>query len=770
MENDPVNILKNAIVILGVLVCMALASEPNFIKTTIKSDLPENDIVTKSYGDGLGKKIQHHIRLNGLNAALIAGSIHDEVGRPWKEVLPYVSNECVLQYDADKLDVQSNEFYSQELGMTITHAYSESRYYPSPLMRVKVSGAAGKPFSVDPSEGHPSRVWFLGVPSPGSGYTELDAYFERDKTVRTGFIKSSILNDIATNIADTIIIEQTIPQFLKDKIPLGEAPELSHYLTVSMGPNKGFSQELKDGRGNVVATWADPNLSEDYDEIRTQNTYDILGNLREEIDPLGLQTIYSYNKLGQLEEKNSPDAGKVTFTYDELGRVIETVNENFRSAEKKLVSSFDAFGRDILVSVHRAAGMHEYVTPKIRKVFDVPDDAAIYIQNTTVAKDLHEAESFIAAAELKNTKGRLVAIIAYGEECLEQFSQSPNKEPTYTDKIIELFSYDIEGRVDKKYKLIPSLPMHVTQITYDIQGKVLTETVDNGSGTPIVTQFTYTPQQQLYQVIRNGKVAITHQYNEIGQLIKKLYGNGENDKVVQYKYTLRGWTKKIAAGSEQNKLFYQTLEYEEGNQYNGNIARSTIEQEFAAGNSANELIDCNYRYDNVNRLTSVHNKGDGSSTLIDDDDDNFDAAYSYDVNGRIVSKKEGLIPDPQNPETKKFCDWGAYEYYDGKNQLKNIENSPRASIPLGASEHNFIYDKNGNMIWDRYKKMVVTYDWRDLPVQFTFYDTKNAVFQLTSDQDVKNIDSNTNFKKLWYVTMKYDANGNRVLKKVYKKG
>ena len=38
------------------------------------------------------------------------------------------------------------------------------------------------------------------------------------------------------------------------------------------------------------------------------------------------------------------------------------------------------------------------------------------------------------------------------------------------------------------------------------------------------------------------------------------------------------------------------------------------------------------------------------------------------------------------------------------------------------SSNDYIYDFNGNMIFDRSKQMSVQYDWRNMPVKFSFYD------------------------------------------------
>jgi len=60
---------------------------------------------------------------------------------------------------------------------------------------------------------------------------------------------------------------------------------------------------------------------------------------------------------------------------------------------------------------------------------------------------------------------------------------------------------------------------------------------------------------------------------------------------------------------------------------------------------------------------------------------------------------------------------------------------------------NYEYDGNGNMVVDRSKKMRVGYDWRNLPIKFTFY---------------ANVDDGSN--PIRQVHMIYDASGKRLAK------
>ncbi len=111
--------------------------------------------------------------------------------------------------------------------------------------------------------------------------------------------------------------------------------------------------------------------------------------------------------------------------------------------------------------------------------------------------------------------------------------------------------------------------------------------------------------------------------------------------------------------------------------------------------------------------------------------DELTESYAYDANGRIIKKKRNSA-----------LDW-IYEYYENRHQLKEVTN-----YHDGADQKpNYEYDKYGNMTIDRSKNMLVTYDYRNLPLKFQFFEDVDARVGVSSSVD-----------------MVYDAGGNRVLK------
>jgi hypothetical protein len=111
---------------------------------------------------------------------------------------------------------------------------------------------------------------------------------------------------------------------------------------------------------------------------------------------------------------------------------------------------------------------------------------------------------------------------------------------------------------------------------------------------------------------------------------------------------------------------------------------------------------------------------------------NYTAGCSYLSDGRILQKNEGTLQSA----------WGGYAYNSGTNELIGIAGSALASgiyldgsaTKVGsAAAPNYIYDYNGNLVCDLSKKMIIEYDWRNMPVKFYLYSFMTGTFVHWSD-------------------------------------
>ncbi len=235
----------------------------------------------------------------------------------------------------------------------------------------------------------------------------------------------------------------------------------------------------------------------------------------------------------------------------------------------------------------------------------------------------------------------------------------------------------------------------------------------------------------------------------------------------QYEYDLQGRLKKKmvvqnTSGSNTETLFNQELYFQrdvEDNlteDYSGTLDYTKMNYQGLTQSSDQEQIE-KYRYDDLGRLQETYEYDHENSEY------QTDHAYHYDLLSRFELKNERVQHDN-------------YVYYEGTSRLKKYDEwgDDYSETP---SQKVFVYDKVGNMILDINKGMYIKYNWRGLPVKYSFYSgfeyidihshiTVNSRGECNNSQGVKEIlddlcDSGSIELKS-KVVMFYDADGKRV--------
>lgn len=229
-------------------------------------------------------------------------------------------------------------------------------------------------------------------------------------------------------------------------------------------------------------------------------------------------------------------------------------------------------------------------------------------------------------------------------------------------------------------------------------------------------------QRTWHQINSHDQVLLFDQeYNELGQLVdKKLHTTTTTTTPTQsidYKYNIRGWLTRIneadltVGGSDPYDLFSLELGYNDdidiGNagMYNGNI--SGIKWSANLGLSEEKMRAYVYDYDALNRITAAtYKEASGNLTSLNwasSAGNSFsESGYSYDLNGNIKTlTRYGAEGIPIDVLT--------YYYEAGiaeSNKLMRVtdtgdDNSGFTELNTPGSD--YIYDANGNMVWDRNK-------------------------------------------------------------------
>lgn len=751
---------------------------PHYTETTIHNvDGSGGNVVAREYIDGMGRNVQSQRKINRTDqgfSSIVSGREYDELNRPHKMVKPfgYINPENPLEYIPQKLSSDphcANNYYNGTSGRADAAGYPfvEFKYNDDPRGGRKIVGAPGIAYSAhsDPTIGHPLKTWYFGVPGDATRINGL-TLFDED-----GFILANYLS-VGGAGSD---------EFLDDVLSgeLSETDEeLNYYLTVSKDRNGNYSQNLIDKFGRVLRTWR--SHKEDSEPIVDRYAYDVLGRTEVETPPAtpGKTSVapseYDYSPRSQLKTRITPDAGTITYSYDDAGRLQEVVDQMLQESrfdiptsgedetiQPRLRYEYDDLGRLVTVSRYEPS-LEEPQQTKwctwIRNIYDDPEEARQFLSNSAFPEEEAELDALLTTCT--NMRGRLVASIAYNAD-FYKYRTGDDKiasvESMYDKKVIDLYSYDDEGRINRAYKSIPDIELQLKKWGYDLHGRVVADTIEFGDPlTRIVTRYTYDVDGRLSSVYRDDKLYATNTYDDLGRLQKREFMPGTEDaRSIEYAYTINEWTKKIEAS---NSAFSEELCYEindiadallEGKsftpRYDGGISRAKA---VTGASGLGSDLDLLYQYDKAGRLVEVDNNKDYT------DSDKFDASFEYQNDGRFTEKHEG--PDE--------ADWEEYTYHakdetHATNKVKSIPGSGKGD----ATVANFIYDPNGNMILDRAKRMAVEYDWSDMPVNFyMFADPIDG--EIDTWEEVKSLYDGEWIRK---VTMTYDASGNRVKKETF---
>lgn len=747
--------MKQIVVVIAMMSIVGLSGrtfcqDPNYTRTTVyTNDLTDDSTLTiTTYSDGLGNDIQSKVDL-GNDKARIAGTVLDDAGRPTITTMPFQLSTTTYPGF-----FSGNIVSAAQTDLNDNYPYNEVQYKPDPQDIVDRAGAPGSVYSLDGSNF--VKTWNFSTKINGSS-SLVD---------NNGFIFEYILLNSAISLDpfDGLAICDGNP---------------THFLTVTKGPNGDYTQLLKDLNGNVVSTCSMKNTMAKYE-------YDILGRTINEIPPDATTpravdnnrlTNYAYDKLGRLISKTTPDAGQIRFVYDNKNRLVASQNAKQRAMNNDLsftVYLYDDLGRNYAIGDNYSmnnfadAGTFTwslgYLDVHILRIYDDPGQ----LQNSDVLGIGYSPRYFTTNyAPITNTQGRLVAEIAY----FASYPGIPGSDQFFGLVTVDIYSYDDEGRVINKIKRVPGMSAFAMfTYTYDRQNNLKTyQYAKDETGAPTATNpisFNLDRLGRMQTVFSGSNPFLLNEFDDYGRLVVKRFGTDVHAEAttadkINYWYNIRNLPDSIRSS---NKAFSEWIAYDD-NHVNGQAISGMIAQfngNIAAAKFAYNLNDAftpvtgivNYNYDEVNRLSGVANVSNPAQFQNEQ--------ITYKADGRIDTKVKstGAIPTANLP---------TYVYNSNKNQLNKIVNKKDQA-------NNYVYDPNGNMVLDFSKKMLVEYDWRDMPIKYKFFNQIPTSI-LSGDVSSLWIDLEGtitsplvagNGKVVSEVDMVYDASGNRVTKREYK--
>jgi len=265
-----------------------------------------------------------------------------------------------------------------------------------------------------------------------------------------------------------------------------------------------------------------------------------------------------------------------------------------------------------------------------------------------------------------------------------------------TGYVERAFYYDYLGRVIQTVEKNHLGGISRTSIKYDLAGNILKQHESHQRGPGLtadtkLTTFTYDIRGRMLSETTsiNGSTSgtVTYAYNELGQLTGKTYGNGATESMA---YNIQGWlTSKNAIRSGINLFSMNLLYYNSTratNKFTGNIAEWQWTQGTASQNSYALSYDKLFRFTNSNRYVG------GTSTNAFTEQN-----ITYDKNGNIT-------------QLQRYGSTGSLQDNFTYNYNGATHNGNRLSSISGSVSATYAYDNNGNMTTDGRKNLVITYN------------------------------------------------------------
>lgn len=506
------------------------------------------------------------------------------------------------------------------------------------------------------------------------------------------------------------------------------------------------SVDYQDAFGNIVMT---ETYGEGDDRMTTILDKDVLGRTwssespgskEDPAQPIPPRTT-TYTTLGQTATTGDPDAGSTESLYDKRGLL-----RFFRDAQKVkdgqfVAKVYDKMGRLTHVYlVNDASSFTQDLADNLDWPINNPD-AILQVQSFY---DLVPTElpPEVPAAQMTNLKGNVAKTVAI----------------TSRGNITSWYSYDERGQMKTEWKQVLNLPIHRTDMTYNLSGQMIKKELSgrrpDGSTINKAEEFSFDEfnrMQSIKDLVAtpanrelakftywpDGKVRYLDFGNNLSQGMSYRYD--ESERLVHMQHEVR----QTRPENPNHPLYYPSNAYEQRMSYD--VAGNLESQTYRLGNVPNPYRGVKYTYDDYNRLADVDHGRSGTSydaiNYATDHQYNSNFVYGMDSQIKMAVRGKGGVATP--------ADYANYEYYPRTHRLRRIAGLVKPGGIDRSQADNYVYDANGNAIVDKGTKRVFTYDHRNLPIKVTQCATMNG------DSCVEILE---------ILEMVYDADGQRVAK------
>ena len=400
----------------------------------------------------------------------------------------------------------------------------------------------------------------------------------------------------------------------------------------------------------ITTTYADGSL--------ISTTYDLLGKVIRQTDPLGRATSMDYDEMGRLVTITYPDETATSRSYDAEGRLVAQVDQAGRTTS----FTYDAAGRQVRTTYPDGSSISSHY-----------DDAGQRVASTDARGN---TTSFAHDAAGR----RVGAIDALGNGMSFGYDAGGN-QTSFTDAKGQTtaFAFDALDRLS-----ITTYPDGTTsQVAFDAAGRRISETDQAGK----TTQFRYDALGRLVMVIDALSQETELVYNEVGNRIQQI---DANDRVTRFEYDAMGrQIARVLPGNDRESMTFHA---------DGTLASHTD----LGGTTRTFTYDANRRlirraYPDGTAIALTYTPTGQRETVVDS---RGTTRYEYDARDRLLEKidpngyKLSYTYDAAGNRTSLTAMVGTEVHtaaytHDPLSRLETITDSQGGVTTLG-------YDANGN--------------------------------------------------------------------------
>ena len=288
---------------------------------------------------------------------------------------------------------------------------------------------------------------------------------------------------------------------------------------------------------------------------------------------------------------------------------------------------------------------------------------------------------------------------------------------------------------------------NATAWTYDVRGRLISETTDFAGANNFTTQFTYNRADMLRTMTYPDSEVVTYDYNNKMQLINVA---GTETYASSFVYDSANRLQGLTLGSNLGEQFrYKPWNVQGGGRLDVTVYGRGIWTEGTLS-YADTLLKNTYSYDSVGNITSIYDsKWEETQTF------EYDSLYrltSASATGGLANYSEnyGYNPTTGNLEAKGSL---GLQYYD----------SAHVHAVTNAGSNTYGSDANGNQTTRTIAGQTVTlgYDAENRLVSAT---GANLSAQFTFDGDGRRVKSVVNGETILFAGGHYELKGNEVTK------